>query len=225
MSKSRAIPSVLGVSLAMLAFCSLFFSLDQAYYRFIAPRFPNVGDSTWMATAFGVVSRAPWILLIIGAAVVRPRLLALRLGDSLKRWRLILLLLSVNLSLVGGYLLLSGGSTPYSGNQWLLTEVFTVPLVEELFWRGLVFSVLLRLLSGALQLRSRTALAVWLSGTAFGLLHAGNALAGVPLQFVAIQTLSAVLWGVMYGYARSQANSVYPPLLLHGAMNLLVVAF
>ena len=37
--------------------------------------------------------------------------------------------------------------------------------------------------------------------------------------------LSAVVWGVMYGYARARTGSVYPPLLLHGAMNLLVVAF
>jgi membrane protease YdiL (CAAX protease family) len=134
-------------------------------------------------------------------------------------------LLAINLGLVGGYLVLSADATPYSGNQWLVTEVVTVPLVEELFWRGLVFSILLGVLRPAFAARASTNWAVWLSGIAFGLLHAGNALAGVPLQFVAIQTLSAVVWGVMYGYARARTGSVYPPLLMHGAMNLLVVAF
>ena len=94
-----------------------------------------------------------------------------------------------------------------------------MPLVEELFWRGLVFSILLGALSTVFAVRASTNWAVWLSGIAFGLLHAGNALAGVPLQFVAIQTLSVVVWGVMYGYARARTGSVYPPLLLHGAMN------
>jgi membrane protease YdiL (CAAX protease family) len=47
----------------------------------------------------------------------------------------------------------------------------------------------------------------------------------VPLAFVAVQALSAAIWGVMYGYARAQTESVYPPMLLHAAMNLVVVLF
>ena len=64
-----------------------------------------------------------------------------------------------------------------------------------------------------------------LSGLAFGLLHAANVLAGVPMKFVAIQTLNAVVWGLVYGYARSRTESIYPPMLLHAAMNLVVVLF
>ena len=48
-----------------------------------------------------------------------------------------------------------------------------------------------------------------------GLVHAVNGLAGVPLAFVAIQTLNAMVWGVMYGYARSKTESIFPPMLLH----------
>jgi len=36
--------------------------------------------------------------------------------------------------------------------------------------------------------------------------------AGVPLPFVAIQTLNATIWGVVYGYARARTESVYPPI-------------
>jgi uncharacterized protein len=131
----------------------------------------------------------------------------------------------VNCAVVWAFLLLSGSSTPYSGNQWLVTEIVTVPLIEELFWRGLVFSILLALFRKRLSRSLSLALTVWFSGFAFGLLHAGNVLTGVPWQFVAIQTLNAVIWGVVYGYARAKTGSVYPSILAHAAMNLVVVAF
>jgi membrane protease YdiL (CAAX protease family) len=141
------------------------------------------------------------------------------------RWRFILAIIIANCIVVGAFLLLSGSGTPYSGNQWLFTEIVTVPLVEELFWRGLVFSLLFSLLQKTLSKSLSLTLTVWLSGITFGLLHAGNALSGVPLQFVAIQTLNAVIWGVVYGYARAKTDSVYPSILSHAAMNLVVVAF
>jgi membrane protease YdiL (CAAX protease family) len=141
------------------------------------------------------------------------------------RWRFVLSIIIINCIVVGAFLLLSGSSTPYSGNQWLFTEIVIVPLVEELFWRGLVFSLLLVLLEKNLSKSLSLGLTVWLSGIAFGLMHAGNALAGVPLQFVAIQTLNAVIWGVVYGYARAKTDSVFPSILSHAAMNLIVVMF
>lgn len=47
-------------------------------------------------------------------------------------------MLLVNCGVVVGYLLLTQSSTPYNGNQWLVTEMVTVPVVEETFWRGFV---------------------------------------------------------------------------------------
>jgi membrane protease YdiL (CAAX protease family) len=199
--------------------------IDQAYFRFISSRFPAVDASFWLATSWGIVSRAPWILVIVSLALLRPRLLALQTGEMLFRWRFVLSIIAVNCLVVGVFLLLSGNSTPYSGNQWLFTEMITVPLVEELFWRGLVFSCLFALLQKSLNKSLSLTFSAWLSGIGFGLLHAGNALAGVSLQFVAIQTLNAVIWGIVYGYARAKTNSVYPSLLAHAAMNLVVIAF
>ncbi len=40
-----------------------------------------------------------------------------------------------------------------------------------------------------------------------------------------IQVLNATIWGVMYGYARSKSESIYPPMILHAAMNLVVILF
>ena len=183
-----------------------------------------MGESTALANAYGLVSR---LHLLIPAALLvlwRPRLFGFQVGSTFKNWKLILLLLAINCAVIGGYLWLSGG-TPYSGDQWLLTEVVTVPVVEETIWRGLVFAVLYAALKKSRPDSSALRWTVILSGLAFGLLHAANILAGVPLQFVALQTLNAVVWGLVYGYARARTESIYPPMLLHAAMNLLVVLF
>jgi membrane protease YdiL (CAAX protease family) len=221
--RSRPFLYVVLISFGLLAFCTLFLIIDQAYFRFVSARFPDVGTSVWLATSWGIVSRAPWLLVLLMFAIFRPRLLGLQVGQMRARWRFVLFVIILNCAVVGGFLLLSGTSTPYSGNQWLLTEIITVPLIEELFWRGLVFSILFALLNRNLGDNLSLTLTVWLSGIAFGLLHAGNALAGVPGQFVVIQTLNAVIWGVVYGYARAKTDSVYPSLLAHSAMNLVVV--
>jgi membrane protease YdiL (CAAX protease family) len=217
--------SVFLVSLGLLCFCALFLIIDQAYFRFISSHFPPVGTSSLLATAWGIVSRIPWILILAAVAILRPRLLALRAGEMRARWRLVLSIIVINCAVVGAFLLVSENGTPYSGNQWLFTEIVTVPVVEELFWRGLVFSVLLALLQRSLGKGLALTLTIWLSGIAFGLLHAGNALAGVSVQFVAIQTLNAAIWGVVYGYARAKTDSVYPSMLSHAAMNLVVILF
>lgn len=223
--RARPFLSVLAISLGLLACCILFFIIDQAYFHFISSRFPNVGTSVWLATVWGIVSRAPWILVIVIIALLRRRLLALRIGEMRSRWRLVLSIIIANGVVVGAFLLLSGNSTPYSGNQWLVTEIITVPLVEELFWRGFLFSLLFALLQKSLSKSLSLTITVWLSGIAFGLLHAANALTGVPIQFVAIQVLNAVIWGVVYGYARAKTDSVFPSILAHAAMNLVVVMF
>ena len=222
-SRSRFL-STLMIILALAAFCALFVFADQSYNRFINQHFPSVGESTTLANVYGLVSR---LHLLIPAALLvlwRPRFYGFKVGKISQNWKLILLLLVVNCAVIGAYLWLSGG-TPYSGNQWLLTEVVTVPVIEETIWRGLVFAVLYAALKKSRPDPSALRWTVVLSGIAFGLLHAANILAGVPLQFVILQTLNAVVWGLVYGFARARTESIYPPMLLHAAMNLVVVLF
>lgn len=207
----------------LVLFSLVFAWLDQGYYRFLSARFPNAGTSSLRATLFGVASRAHVILVLLPFVLWRPRLLGFQVGRTRQHGRMLLLMLLANCGIVAGYLWLSGSATPYSGNQWLVTEVVIVPLVEETMWRGLVFAVLLLALRRLYTGNQAAHLAVWLSGLAFGLLHAGNALAGVPAAFVVIQVLNASIWGVVYGYARARTDSLYPPILLHAAMNLVVV--
>jgi membrane protease YdiL (CAAX protease family) len=216
-------PRTLGVLVGLVVFSAAFVMLDQAYVRWVGGRFPPVGTSTTLATLYGVVSRLHVIVPLTALALWRPRSLGFRVGHVRRRWRLLVTLLVVNCGIVGGYLLLSGSATPYSGNEWLMTEVLVVPLVEETMWRGAVFAALLSVLRRIRGEGRATTYAVWLSGLAFGLLHGANGLVGVPWAFVAVQVLNAAVWGVVYGYARALTGSVYPPIALHSAMNLVVV--
>ncbi len=221
----RNLRNVVLISAGLLVFCAVFVLIDQTYIRLLSVRFPNAASSASRATVWGLLSRAHWIALLLPFVVMKPKQIGLRFGEIAQHWLLLLGMLVFNCGIILVYLLLSRGSTPYSGNQWFITEVITVPFVEEIFWRGLAFSVLYALLKERTGGRWALTMAVWLSGIAFGLLHASNVLAGVPVEFVAIQTLSAGIWGVTYGYARARTGSVYPSIVMHAAMNLIVIAF
>lgn len=223
--RSRASLYTILIILALAASCVLFVVIDQAYFQFANARFPNVGASAWLATLWGVISRAHLLIVMIPLVLLRPQLLGFQVGSIREHWRMLLIMLLANCGIIAAYLWLTRSTTPYSGNQWLLTEVVTVPVVEETFWRGIVFSVLLLALRRFHPENTSNHLAVWLSGVAFGVLHAANMLAGVPVLFAAIQALNAAIWGIVYGYARARTGSVYPPMLLHAAMNLVVILF
>lgn len=221
--KARAFRIGSAVALAMAAFCACYFLLSDAYYRFVDARFPKVAGSVGLATLWGIVSRAYLVVLLIPFALWRPRLLGLKLGQTVRRYRMLLGMLVANCGVIAGYLLLTRSATPYSGNEWAITEILTVPLLEELLWRGLLFTALLLLLRRWYPENASMHFTVWLTGVGFGLLHAQNALAGVPLAFVLVQVLNASVWGVVYGYARARTQSVLPPILLHAAMNAVIV--
>ncbi len=137
---------------------------DNAYYQFANGRFPNVGTSAWLATLWGIISRAHLLMVLIPIALWRPGLLGFQIGKSARHWRMLLLMLLVNCDVIAFYLWLTRGTTPYSNDIWLVTEVVTVPLVEETFWRGLVYAGL-RILLARLYLESSSqTLAIWLSG-------------------------------------------------------------
>lgn len=217
-SAASTVAVVTGLALA----CAAFVLLDQGHNRLVGPLFPST-DTAWSATVYGVVTRLHLILPLAVLALWRPRLVGFRSGRTRRHLRALLIVLLANCGIVGGYLVLAGGSTPYSGDQWLVTEVVTVPIVEEVMWRGVVLGALLWAFERAAQQRAAAPLAVWCSGLAFGLLHGANVLAGLPAAFVVLQVVNATVWGVVYGYARVRTGSIYPPIVLHAAMNATVV--
>lgn len=189
--RTRRLLATTGIILAVAAFCGVFLLVDGAYFRFANARFPNVGSSAALATLWGFVSRAHLLIVIVPLILWRPRQLGFRIGKIGQHWKMLLLMLLANCGVVAAFLFPTHSSTPYSGNQWLFTEIVTVPFVEESFWRGLVFMVLLAAFSKLHPDNRSRHLTVWVSGLAFGVLHAGNALAGVPVSFVVLQALSA----------------------------------
>lgn len=216
---ARSVAATLG---GLAAFSVLFVVVDQLYVGFVDTRFPPVGSSAALATLYGVVSRLHLIVPLTVVVVWRHRELGFHVGRIREHAWLLIVLLLANCGIVGGYLL-AAGATPYSGTEWLVTEVVTVPLVEETMWRGLVFATVLGALRRAEPEARAVTLAVWASGIAFGLAHAANALVGLPVDFVAVQVLNATVWGVVYGYTRAVTDSIYPPIALHAGMNLVVV--
>ncbi len=215
-----ALPGLI-VVLLTLAFAALVVISDQVWLPWMQKVFPNAAPNLW-----GLVSRGHMLLLGIVFIIVwrNPPLFGFQIGKTFQSWKLILILLALNCGIVGGYLALSGG-TPYSGNEWLLTETVWVPLVEETVWRGVVFTMLLIGLQKYYSKKTSTTLAIWIGGVVFGLLHGNNIFYGVPPAFVTIQVLNAVVWGVVYSFARARTESIYPPMLLHSAMNLMVIFF
>jgi membrane protease YdiL (CAAX protease family) len=211
--------------LGLGAFGAVFILVDQAFVGFVDARFPPVGTSLGLATLWGLVSRAHLVLLSVPLALRYPRQFGFRIGTARDHWRMLGTMVIANCGVIAGYLWLTGSTTPYSGNQWLLTEVITVPVIEETVWRGLVLIVLRRTRGTRYSVSTSAHLAVWCTALLFGALHANNLFGGVPLQFVTLQILNATLWGVMYGYARAKTDSLYPPICLHAAMNLVVVLF
>ena len=222
---SRQISYTILVFIGVLVFVAAFLLVDNGYYTFSNSWFPNVGASAWLASLWGVVSRLHLIILLVPLVIWKPRLMGFQIGKTWQHWRMLLFMLIANCGVIAAYLWLTSSTTPYSGNQWLVTEIIIVPIVEETFWRGLVFFLLLKVLSRFYSEKTSTVLTVLLSGLAFGLLHANNLFAGVPIQFIAIQVLNASIWGVMYGYARAKTDSIYPAMFLHAAMNFVVVLF
>jgi len=217
-SQKHMIQAALLVFLAALAFSALFAWVNYAQYQWLSSRF----EANSSPTSWGILQR---LFLIIPAAAIsiwKPRQVGFQIGKTFQHWRTVLIILVINVAVIAAYLLLSGG-TPYSGSSMLINEVITVPLVEEIMWRGFVFAALLAVLRRFSSEKNSGILAGVYSGVCFGLLHATNALAGYPAAFVALQTLNATVWGVVYGIVRAKTESIYPPILFHAAMNLAVV--
>lgn len=93
-------------------------------------------------------------------------------------------------------------AAPFAANYVLVTAVG--PIVEELTFRGLGFTLLQRY---------GDVVAVLVVGIAFGLVH--GLVGGLPIL---------VAFGLGLAYLRSRTRSLYPPILLHAAFNAAVLA-
>lgn len=110
--QSRSFWFTLLIVLALAAFIVTFVMADTTYIKFADAHFPNVGTSAWLATLWGLISRAYLLILIIPVILWKPRLFGFRIGKARQHWRMLLIMLVANCSVIGGYLLLTGSTTP-----------------------------------------------------------------------------------------------------------------
>jgi len=107
---------------------------------------------------------------------------------------------------------LSHASTPFrmdAFSLWQIVLLFWVaaPIQEELIFRGLLQSVVARVLCA----RSSFPLATILVAVLFGAIHA-------PMGLVTV--LLAFLLGLVTGYLRAQSRSLLPAIIVHAMFNI-----
>lgn len=97
-------------------------------------------------------------------------------------------------------LLLSGRSTPLADSLFFLAAVLIAPIVEELIFRGLLFSWM--------QTKTTIKLAATVSATVFAIVHLPPAI--IPLMFV---------FGLIMARRFTITNSLWAPILVHITFN------
>jgi membrane protease YdiL (CAAX protease family) len=161
-------------------------------------------------------------LLIVGVPVVArdSSRFGFQLGDI--RRDLPVIAAAVGAGVVATYAILRiVGSTPYSGASPVV-EIVLVPATEELVFRSVLLTTLVALLGRLHVGRTAVALAVVIDGVAFGLGHLANATA-LPLGFVLSQVTFASMLGIACAALMARTRSVYAAMLLHAAVNAVVV--
>jgi membrane protease YdiL (CAAX protease family) len=161
-------------------------------------------------------------LLIVGGAVVLrdPPSFGFRLGSIREHWRFLAGLVAGTMIFTAVALRLFGG-TPYSDASWVV-ECVIVPFTEELVFRAAMLTLLIGYLVRIHPAHRALRLAVGIDAVAFGLAHATNMTSMSP-SFVLPQVAFAILLGTACAVAMARTRSVYPAMVVHGAINAVVV--
>jgi membrane protease YdiL (CAAX protease family) len=185
---------------------------NNTLYMILMPQFSDA--SIYLRD---LLSDAVLLLVAFVPAVWAPRFFGYQLGAISKHWKI---LLGMTAFSTGAPLLyrLIAGETPFGANTWFF-EGIVVPLAEEGFFRGLLFSILLwgfgrhfdAMKSGWLTLVSSTLI--------FSTAHLNN-LGVYPTEFILFQVGFSTLVGFAFGYTRLLTGSIYPAMLLHALFNL-----
>jgi membrane protease YdiL (CAAX protease family) len=113
------------------------------------------------------------------------------------------------------------GATPYSDAS-LFVETVLVPVTEELVFRGVVLAALVGALVLVLDRGLAIPLAILANGVTFGLGHLAN-LTAIDSPWVIAQAAFASVVGVICAWLALRTRSVYPAMLVHAAVNAVVV--
>lgn len=180
----------------------------------------------WIAAtgplARGAIYSSYLLLLALPVISRNPAGYGLGLADAPRRWRLVLGV-TVGMAALTAAVLTLVRATPYADANWV-SEVVIVPLTEELFFRAVLLTWLLSALRRLHPPRTAAALAVAINAGAFAVAHSANLLS-LPASFVLPQVAYAAVVGLVAATAMLKTSSVYPAILVHAAVNAVVVAF
>lgn len=162
-----------------------------------------------------------WLVLVGGTIVIwRPPAFGFRVGAICRQWRPLLATV-IAAAVLTGLLLRVVGTTPYSEAS-LFIETVVVPVTEELVFRAVLLTGLLMVLGRLHTTRTALILAVAFNGIAFGLAHLANA-TSLANDFVLAQAAFAGVLGMGCAYLMARTRSVYPAMVLHAVVNMVVV--
>ncbi len=139
----------------------------------------------------------------------------LRLAETRKRWRTVAVFTVGMVGTATGVMLFL--KTPFY--QQSAAMYLTVPLYEELLFRGFLFAVIVAAFPASFRAgRIQVSVATLVTGVAFGLWHLG----GVRLPedgFFWFQVFYTTVAGMMLGYSRDRTGSLWSGFVIHFVVN------
>lgn len=102
--------------------------------------------------------------------------------------------------------------------SWILHifNCFSVSILEELVFRGIIFTLLFNLFANN---KNKVFLSIVISSSAFGLLHLVNLFAGEHIFYVTIQIGYSFLTGVLFAVSYLISRKIAVPIILHFIYN------
>ena len=164
-----------------------------------------------------IFSDAVLLFVAFLPTVWAPKFFGYQLGSIAKYWKMVLGMAVFFISAPLLYRLLLG-ATPFSSNTWFF-EGIVVPLAEEGFFRGILFSALLWGFGNLYESTTANRLTLLVSTLIFASAHLNN-LGDYPTGFIFFQVGFAAILGLSFGYTRLKTESIYPAIILHALFNL-----
>jgi membrane protease YdiL (CAAX protease family) len=211
MKKNKFLLSVFYILWACLLSLGVNYANNPVRFT-LAERFPNVH-----IFVYDIFSDAVWLFVALMVAAWSPRFFGYQIGDIFKHKKMLVVLAAIFLLIPIFYRFIAG-DTPFSTNTWFF-EGIVVPVAEEGFFRGIIFSMLLKGFSAIYTQRNAERIAIIISALSFAILHLAN-IGSYPTPFVIFQVFYSTIFGLLFGYSRMKTKSIYPAIVFHAILNL-----
>ncbi|PTE21723.1 hypothetical protein C5F48_10975 [Cereibacter changlensis JA139] len=169
-----------------------------------------------MGTLLDVVTQGPVpafvaavLLLVVACAVLRWEGIGL---GAVHPWRSLRILLLPSVYLVLFFsIAVALGLPPLMVIGSIVLNCLLASFSEEVMFRGILFQ----------GLRSRLAIwpAIWVTSLLFGAIHSLNVFLTGEMAQALVQSVAAVMSGVLFIAMRLRTGSLWPPILFHAAWN------